>query len=270
LPDLPDLPADQRTSAVQYNGEDLCSVSPSGISTRISYGVVNIDRHATDTEASSSSSRTTVSISMENVAFNLPADHTLRLAISRSYWPVLATTSKSSPVGIMTGGQIACALTLTVTPADEASKAVLTTVDQEVILPEATATFNVRRGSGTSWDAHENGRGPEVTIVDDRGSRRLETESQLEVDTALQEHMNLADGTTSHRVEWRTQLFRPGHGDESKDWGADVVLSSEQTITPSGDVKLITRLNALERVNDHDEPKCVASREWSEEGVFGT
>eukprot|EP01043_Picozoa_sp_COSAG02_P109039 COSAG02_NODE_45098_length_360_cov_0.785441_1_plen_92_part_01 len=58
-------------------------------------------------------------------------------------------------------------------------------------------------------------------------------------------YMGCADGTTSHRVEWRTQLFRPGHGDESKDWGADVVLSSEQTITPSGDVKLITRLNAL-------------------------
>ena len=234
----------------------LCAVAPSGVSTRITYGVVNVDRQAKDPAAR----RTTVTVKMDHAAFTLPAGHKLRLAVSHGYWPIVAKPENSSSLGIVIGGQSGSILSITTTSADAASKAVVATVDQDVVVPVMSVSTNVRKARDAEWVVREDTNGgAQVTSLDDRGCRRLHSEGDLEIDSTVSEVL-VAEGTdASHRVEWRTTIARSARG-ESEAWCADVSLTSEQTLMPGGGVKMVTRLEAHEGA----AKTPVATREWNE------
>jgi hypothetical protein len=235
-------------------------VAPSGLSTRITYGVINVDRHAVDP----SGNRVTVTVKMDHAVFTLPAGHKLRLAVSHGYWPIVAKPENSSSLGIVIGGQSASTVSIMTTSADAAGKAVVATFDQDVVVPATAGATNVRRGRDAEWLVREDASGVQVTSVDDRGCRRLHTEGELEIDTTVSEVLTAEGAEASHRVEWRTTLSRRPQGKEGgHGWCTDVRLTSEQTLSPDGGVKMVTRLEAHEGTNG--AKTMVATREWNEE-----
>jgi len=69
----------------------LCDVAPSGVSQRISYRAFNLTHHiGHDTpNALAPDQRYTAEIALNECAHHLRAGHTLRLALSNSYWPII-------------------------------------------------------------------------------------------------------------------------------------------------------------------------------------
>ncbi|MGB0900960.1 CocE/NonD family hydrolase [Halocynthiibacter sp.] len=67
----------------------LCDQRPDGTSNLITMGMLNLRHHVNDSELSDLTPETpvTVTISLDQSAYRLPAGHHLRLAVSPSYWP---------------------------------------------------------------------------------------------------------------------------------------------------------------------------------------
>jgi len=71
----------------------LCDVAPDGASTRVTYGLLNLTHGASSNEHEepvtlTPGKRYRVRIQLNDVAHAFPAGHTLRLAVSTSYWPM--------------------------------------------------------------------------------------------------------------------------------------------------------------------------------------
>ena len=69
----------------------LCDVHPDGASTRITYGVLNLchrDGHDNATPLVPGEP-VSVTLKLDDIAYRIPAGHTLRVAISSSYWPLV-------------------------------------------------------------------------------------------------------------------------------------------------------------------------------------
>ena len=69
----------------------LCDVAPDGASSRITYGVLNLthrDSHETPAPLTVGEA-VTVSLSLDHIAYQVPAGHRLRLAVSSAYWPLI-------------------------------------------------------------------------------------------------------------------------------------------------------------------------------------
>ncbi|MEO9898345.1 MAG: CocE/NonD family hydrolase [Paracoccaceae bacterium] len=69
----------------------LCHVHPDGASTRITYGVLNLS-HRFGHENPTSMPKDTpqdISVSLDNIAYRVPAGHRIRLSISNAYWPLV-------------------------------------------------------------------------------------------------------------------------------------------------------------------------------------
>jgi len=69
----------------------LCDVHPDGASTRITYGVLNLchrDGHD-NARPLVPGEPVTVTVRLDDIAYRVPQGHTLRVAISSSYWPLV-------------------------------------------------------------------------------------------------------------------------------------------------------------------------------------
>ena len=74
----------------------LNDVRPDGSSARITYGVANLARPAHGEPL-------TVQIELDAIAYDVPAGHTLRLAVSTAYWPLLWPSAEPATIGIRSG-----------------------------------------------------------------------------------------------------------------------------------------------------------------------
>lgn len=85
----------------------LCDVHPDGASTRITYGVFNLcHRHGHDRpEPLVPGEAIDVSFKLDDIAYRVPAGHTLRVAVSSSYWPMVWPSPENVNLTIA-GGQI--------------------------------------------------------------------------------------------------------------------------------------------------------------------
>ncbi|MGI9316678.1 MAG: CocE/NonD family hydrolase, partial [bacterium] len=83
----------------------LCDLWPDGKSTMITRGIVNLcqresKRHP---ETLQPGEWYTVTVSLNHTGYKVPSGHTLRLAISTSYWPMAWPTAKVTTVEIQSG-----------------------------------------------------------------------------------------------------------------------------------------------------------------------
>lgn len=81
----------------------LCHVHPDGASTRITYGVLNL-RSALGRDLVPGQ-RETITLSLDHIAYTIPAGHTLRCAISTSYWPLI-WPAPDAPTITLHGGSV--------------------------------------------------------------------------------------------------------------------------------------------------------------------
>lgn len=84
----------------------LNDVAPDGSATRITYGVLNLchrDSHETP-EPLEPGKTYRIKIQLDDIAWRLPAGHTLRLAVSTCYWPLIWPSPETATVTVHTGG----------------------------------------------------------------------------------------------------------------------------------------------------------------------
>ena len=69
----------------------LCHVHPDGASTRITYGVLNLAHRGSHSQPQPMPLGTAqqVTLTLDHIAYKVPKRHTLRLAISNAYWPLI-------------------------------------------------------------------------------------------------------------------------------------------------------------------------------------
>jgi hypothetical protein len=75
----------------------LCDVAPNGESTRITYGILNLCQHnsAEFPEALPIDEWIQATITLDEIAYQIPKGHTLRLSISSSYFPLIWPAKES-------------------------------------------------------------------------------------------------------------------------------------------------------------------------------
>jgi uncharacterized protein len=69
----------------------LCDVNPSGASSRITYGVLNLCHHESDEnpQALVPGRAFNISLQLDHIAWRVPSGHRLRISISSAYWPLV-------------------------------------------------------------------------------------------------------------------------------------------------------------------------------------
>lgn len=83
----------------------LCDVDPSGASSRISYGILNLchrDSHAKP-EPLEPGRWYDVRLQLDDLACSLPPDHHLRLGLSTAYWPMIWPAPQPATLGVELG-----------------------------------------------------------------------------------------------------------------------------------------------------------------------
>ncbi|MBE1283080.1 MAG: CocE/NonD family hydrolase [Rhodobacteraceae bacterium] len=83
----------------------LNHVHPDGASTRITYGVLNLSHrnsHATPAPLVPGDTYD-VTLDLDHIAYQVPAGHRLRVAISSSYWPLIWPTPETAELSLLDG-----------------------------------------------------------------------------------------------------------------------------------------------------------------------
>ncbi|WP_406648801.1 CocE/NonD family hydrolase [Aliisedimentitalea scapharcae] len=83
----------------------LNHVHPDGASTRITYGVLNLshrDSHA-NPEPMEPETRYEVTLDLDHIAYQVPAGHQLRLAVSSAYWPLIWPSPETAELTLFQG-----------------------------------------------------------------------------------------------------------------------------------------------------------------------
>ena len=148
----------------------LCDVAPDGTATRITFGVLNLthrDGHGTPVPLVPGE-RIRVRVQLDDIAYALPPDHRLRLALSTSYWPLIWPSPEAATLTVFSG---ASRLLLPERPADDPPQ------DLPFPAPESAAPLDaetLREGAGTRVLERDLATGQSVLrITDDFGAARL-------------------------------------------------------------------------------------------------
>ncbi|MEQ1953794.1 CocE/NonD family hydrolase [Mesorhizobium sp. CN2-181] len=83
----------------------LCDVHPDGSSTRITYGVFNLchrEGHETP-KAIKPTLPMNITFKLDDIAYQVPAGHILRVAVSSAYWPLVWPSPEPVTLNILTG-----------------------------------------------------------------------------------------------------------------------------------------------------------------------
>lgn len=204
----------------------LNAVDPSGQSSRVTYGVLNLthrDSHETPTSLEEGAP-TKVEVRMNEVAQRFPAGHRIRLAVSTSYWPLIWPAPEPVTIDI---GCSESALELPIRPTRPADDELASFAEPEGARPSPTTTLRPPRGNWTithelDSDSHV------VVVVDDGGKKRL-GDIGLEVDLDVTERYTISgDDPASARGEVTTRRGMK-RGDWSIETETTTVLSSTRT-----------------------------------------
>ena len=83
----------------------LCDVAPDGASTRVTYGVLNLS-HRTDPatpRAMPPDEVQEVTVTLDHIAYRVPAGHRLRVAVSSAYWPLIWPSPVQTTLSLQEG-----------------------------------------------------------------------------------------------------------------------------------------------------------------------
>lgn len=85
----------------------LNHIHPDGAATRITYGVLNLSHRDDPANPSAMTPGRTenITLSLDHIAYRVPAGHRLRLSISNAYWPLIWPSPKANPM-TLSGGSI--------------------------------------------------------------------------------------------------------------------------------------------------------------------
>jgi len=97
-----ELTADQPVAFIAVRLND---VAPDGASTRVTYGLLNLTHRSGHEHPAplEPGKHYRIRVALNDIAHAFPAGHTLRLAISTSYWPVAWPAPQPVTVGVFTG-----------------------------------------------------------------------------------------------------------------------------------------------------------------------
>ncbi len=201
----------------------LCDVSPSGESTLVSYGLLNLthrEDHTTPLPLEPGQ-RYIVHVQLNAIAHRLPAGHHWRLALSPDYWPIAWPSPQPVTLTIYLGPDTR--LTLPVRPPDPADADLPAFGPPEHAAPlPADVIRSGQRERTFSWNTTSDQLA--LRSVADEGGMRL-TASGVALDSRLEERYNIVIGQPqSARVQsdWQIEMDRG-------DWRVRVVTHSAMT-----------------------------------------
>jgi putative CocE/NonD family hydrolase len=182
----------------------LCDVHPTGESTLVTYGVLNLTHRGSNEnpEALVPGQAYRIDIALNHIAYRLPAGHQLRLSISNAYWPLLWPSPVKNTLYLELSE---CRLSLPCSAAlDENTNPALAAYD-----PEVVSSGVERRPGQTKKRILEDPETGEVTIrtQTDYGHhwhRSCATGIDFTIDQLLSIHPddpNSAKSETSHTVK---------------------------------------------------------------------
>ncbi len=110
-----ELSADQPQAQVVVR---LCDVAPSGVSTLISYGVLNLTHRAghEQPEPLVPGERCLIRVTLDAIGYSIPPGHRLRVAVAPNYWPRIWPSPVPATLTVHGGGQSRLDLPLRAAP----------------------------------------------------------------------------------------------------------------------------------------------------------
>jgi uncharacterized protein len=229
----------------------LCAVDPTGRSSRVTYGVLNLthrDSHA-EPEPLVPGQRTTVRLRMNEVAQRVPAGHRIRLALSSSYWPLIWPAPEPFTLDVDCS---ASTLEIPFHPRREDSGSSPELGSPAGARPAATTALETGKNEWTvshqlSDDTHT------LEVVDDSGVRRLDAIG-LEIGLhAIERYTITGDDPGSARGEVVTRRTMA-----REDWAVESVTTTVLSSTPT---HFVIRAELV--ASEHNTE--VFRREWHEE-----
>jgi uncharacterized protein len=223
----------------------LCDVAPGGASARITYGVLNLchrDSHECP-ELIGPGVPLEISLKLDDVAYQVPKGHKLRLAVSTTYWPLIWPTSQLVEVTILDGTLLIPELP----PASAASAA----FEKSEVATEWQR--RIVRAMSSSREAVENAESGESTlkIIDDFGEVE-DTDNGLCAGSVAREEWRIRGDdplSATGATHW-TQTLRRGK------WNIRTEASTSMSSTGTA-FKLSARIEAYE------EDKLVFEKSFS-------
>ncbi|GAB3965742.1 CocE/NonD family hydrolase [Streptomyces sparsus] len=197
----------------------LSDVAPDGSATRVTYGLLNLNRRSTDTESYDGDQepeelvpgqRYRATVRLNGVAQAFPPGHRIRLSLSTSYWPLAWPPPHPVLLSVYAG---ASALTLPVRPTDGSEPVAPGFEEPEGAEPLATTRV---RPPEQTWNVSRDlvGYRSALEIVKDAGTVHFD-DIDLDVGRrAYERYDSVADKFDSVRGEsaW-TMTFRRGEWD---------------------------------------------------------
>ena len=272
----------------------VCAVSPDGSSHRITYGVCNVSAMSSSTGSVSSyqgdedESTFAVTVACDYCAFSIPVGWKLRVALSQTYWPVIAPSPTGFEPLAVVGGACEIPALSDEHIADKWSYSVDTIPELEVLVaPLATRGL---RGGEVRNDLIGAGASAKVIRRADSGARliplkdsRLIVESQA-VDMSARsgrsqriERRRVIKGlATSGKASPKSSLdsmhaFGPASPTSRSSTpglvDAEIVVGAEMTVV-DGAYKFDTKLEAFvteeNEDSDTENRRSVFARSWTE------
>ena len=266
----------------------VCAVAPDGASHRVTYGVVNV---VVPRGERNDAFRAVVTC--DYCAFSLPAGWRLRVAVSQTYWPVVAPSPRAfEPLDVIGGALDVPSLT-SEHVADRWSFTAAAAIPELEVLVAPLATKGLR--GGEVRNAIEDGLpggGADAIRVVDAGARLIPTRHgdgtpPLVVESGWTEVSGKKDRT--QRVERRRVIrgidpsaaVAPGSPTRSNSPGpgglvdAEIAVTADMTVVPeSGEYRFDTKLEAFvlggeddSADESHGDPvrkRVVFRRRWTE------
>ena len=212
----------------------LCDVSPTGASTLVSRGLLNLTHresheHPTPLEPGK---RYTVTISLNAAAHSLPAGHRWRVAVSTTYWPWAWPSPEPVTLSLFTGE--ASQLILPVRPPQDADANLTPFKEPEGAKP---LEVQVRRAPSRKYTVYQDVTRNMFQLVDgsDSGSRRL-LASGLVYESRNSNSYTIVEGDPlSARVQCDRKI-KVGRGD----WR--ITIETTSTMTADADRFCVTNM----------------------------
>ena len=182
----------------------LNHIHPDGASTRITYGVLNLshrDTHATP-QTMTPGTPTDITLTLDHIAYRVPAGHRIAIAVSNAYWPLLWPAPHAARLTLTSGS-----ITLAVTPPSSADQWAFPPADADT--PWRTTTLRRPDNARTTTTDLKTGL-VTLTITDDFGQLRDADHGLISGSIARETWIIHPDDPLSARgkTHWTTELIR--------------------------------------------------------------
>jgi len=224
----------------------LCDVAPNGASTRIAHGVLNLHHRSDPPVPLEPGAQIAVSLTLDQMAYRLAPGHTLRLALSNSYWPFVWPSPHANALTLTKG-----AVSLPVHNGDAQG---VTFAPPAPVAPSRLVPLTP--SSATREHRIDQITGAErIVICDDSGITRnpdhgLETRTKMVEDWSIHPEDPLCAACT---ITWE-QSFSRG------DWSVKTWVEATQT----GDARHLSLSGTLTaEITDADEAPEIITRNFN-------